>query len=56
MLIFTVYLHISKFVVKYFAYIVICTVFVVYIRERLVAMPSEVKADLDGEFLTAIAE
>ena len=56
MLIFTVYLHISKFVVKYFAYIVICTVFVVYIRERLVAMPSELKADLGGEFLTTIAE
>lgn len=29
---------------------------VVYIRELLVAMPSEVKADLGGEFLTTIAE
>ena len=29
---------------------------VVDIRELFATMPSEVKADLDGEFLTAIAE
>lgn len=29
---------------------------VVDVRDLLVAMPSEQKADLDGEFLTAIAE